>query len=143
MVESCLEDKGHFIAVFVHPDFAEHLFEAGYIKGFEEGDLPSEYMTDSGIIHWRFVGYCPIAQKDAPPFYLPYFQRSLTDYNMAFEIYNLETIDKTPLMLSSNVASELQEKRVTPFCEDKWNIYWPLIINEPSSILIHLIKVKK
>ena len=37
MVKLCLKDKGHFIAAFVHPDFAKHLFEAGYIKGLEEG----------------------------------------------------------------------------------------------------------
>jgi SAM-dependent methyltransferase len=142
MIESCLKENGHFIAVFVHPDFAKHLFEAGYVKRIEEAYLPPEYITDSGIVQWRFVGYYPIARTDNPPFYLPYFHRFLKDYRRAFEHYRLKIIDGIPLMLNSNVALELQGKRVAPFYEDKWNIYWPLIINEPSSMLIHAIKGK-
>ncbi len=137
MIKSCLKDKGHFIAVFVHPDFASHLFEAGYVKRLKEGYLPDEYIADSGIVQWRFVGHYPIAQTDTPPFYLPYFHRSLLDYYNAFENFNLEIVDKLPLMLEPHIADRLREEKVSPFYEDKWNIYWPLIIKEPSSILIH------
>ena len=140
MVKSCLKDKGHFIAVFVHPDFAKHLFEAGYIKGLEEGYLPPEYITDSGIVQWRFVGCYPIARKNGPPFYLPYFHRSLEDYYKAFKSLNFEIIDKIPLLLEPNIADRLREEKVSPFYEDKWNTYWPLIVKEPSSMLIHAFK---
>jgi SAM-dependent methyltransferase len=142
MVKSCLKEKGHFIAVFVYPDFAAHLFEAGYIKRLKEGYLPDEYITDSGIVQWRFVGYYPIAQKSGPPFYLPYFHRSLADYYKAFESFNLEITDKIPLMLEPHIANKLREEKVSPFYEDKWNIYWPYIVREPSSILIHALRDK-
>jgi SAM-dependent methyltransferase len=142
MVKSCLKEKGHFIAVFVHPDFAEHLFEAGYIKRLKEEYFPDEYITDSGIVQWRFAGYYPIAQKSDPPFYLPYFHRSLADYYNAFENFNLEIVDKLPLMLERHIADRLRKEGVSPFYEDKWNIYWPHIVREPSSILIHAIRDK-
>lgn len=140
MVKSCLKDRGHFIVVFVHPDFAAHLFEAGYIKKLEEGYLPAEHITDSGIVQWQFVAYYPIAQKNGPPFYLPYFHRSLEDYYKAFKSLNFEIIEKIPLLLEPNIADKLREEKVSPFYENKWNIYWPLIVKEPSSMLIHAVK---
>ena len=140
MVKSCLKDRGHFISVFVHPDFVKHLFEAGYVKGIEEGYLPPEYITDLGIVQWRFAGYYPIAQKDDSPFYLPYFHRHVEDYLDALHKKQFTIVARKDLMLARDIAEKLKEKRISPFYEEKHNIYWPLIVSEPSTILIHAVK---
>ena len=57
MVKSCLKDRGHFIVVFVHPDFAMHLQQLGQVKvAAADKDIPDEYISPSGIVQWRFRG---------------------------------------------------------------------------------------
>jgi SAM-dependent methyltransferase len=142
MASLCLKEGGHFIAVVVHPDFAEHLSEAGYVKHSQEEYLPREYVTDSSIVQWRFVGLYPIAREDDEPFYLPYFHRFIEDYYRAFEMYEFTIIDNVPLIPDRSLFLKYGEKRISPFYENKRNVYWPLIQKEPSSMVIHAIKKK-
>jgi len=141
-VSSALKKDGHFIAVFVHPDFAEHLLKQGHLKQLEdmEENIPSEYISSSKVVQWRFVAYYPIVQEDRLPFYTPYFHRYLTDYYKAFENFGLRIEKEIPLLPDSNIVSKSQKDNILPFYENKFNLYWPLIIQVPSSILIHAIK---
>ena len=137
VVSNCLKDGGHLLAVFVHPMFAQHLYEKGYVKKAEDAYLSKENVTLSGIVQWRFAGYYPIAQKDASPFYLPYFHRHVKDYLDALHKKQFTIVARKNLMLAQDIAEKLKEAWISPFYEEKHNIYWPLIVKEPSSLLIH------
>ncbi|MDD1751577.1 MAG: class I SAM-dependent methyltransferase [Methanotrichaceae archaeon] len=137
MAGACLKGGGHLLTVFVHPGFAYHLCELGYVKKAEDEYLSREHISPSGIVQWRFAGYYPIAQKDASPFYLPYFHRNVEDYLDALCKKKFTIVTRKDLMLSLNIAEKLKEARISPFYEEKYNIYWPLIIKEPSSLMIH------
>jgi SAM-dependent methyltransferase len=140
VVSTCLKVGGHLLAVFVHPGFAYHLYEQGYVKKAEDEYLSKEHIAPSGIVQWRFAGYYPIAQKDASPFYLPYFHRNVTDYLDAFYKKQFIIVMRKDLMLAPDMAEKLKEAKISPFYEEKHNIYWPLIVTEPSSILFHAVK---
>lgn len=140
IVNSCLNHRGHFITVFVHPDFARHLFEAHYIKRYEENNFPHEHIAETGVVQWRFVGSYPIVRQGSFPFYLPYFHRNLDDYYNALTKHKLNIQHKQPLKLKQSLAEKLKEEKISPFYKNKHNVYWPLIVKEPSSMLIHAIK---
>lgn len=140
-VITSLKKNGHFIAVFVHPDFAMHLLKIGQVKVTSaDKDIPDEYITPTGIVQWRFRGYYPIAQEDKPPFYVPYFHRSLKDYHEAFKKTGLTVLESIPLMPDKGRIATLEKEKVLPFVQIEWNIYWPMIVKEPSSMLIHAVK---
>lgn len=141
-VTTVLKKNGHFIAVFVHPAFAMHLQQLGQLKvAAPDKDIPAEYISPSGIVQWRFRGYYPIAQADKPPFYVPYFHRSLKDYQDALKIAGLTVSENIPLMPAKSVIMELEKEHVLPFVQSEWNVYWPIIVSGPSSILIHSVKL--
>ena len=138
-VQLTLEKEGHFIAIFIHPNFAEDLVKSGHVKVIAD-DLPKECVMPSGIVLWKFRGLYPIARKNKPPFYVPYFHRSLQDYCDALKSSGFKIKDNMPLMPEAKVVEKLSKKKILPFVNSKYNIYWPLIINQPSSILIHAVK---
>lgn len=141
-VTTALKKNGHFIAVFVHPDFAMHLLKLGQVKvAAPDKEIPAECISPSGIVQWRFRGYYPIAQADKPPFYVPYFHRSLKDYQDALKIAGLTVSENIPLMPAKSVIRELEKEHVLPFVQSEWNVYWPFIVSGPSSILIHSVKL--
>lgn len=139
MVTACLRDEGHFIAVLVHPDFAEQLMSADCIQRPRKENLHEKYVTESGLVQWRFIGHYPIAREDAPPFYLPYFHRTLADYYEVLYHFNFDVIAKIPLGPDEGLCDEASSPG-EPFRNTKWNVYWPYIKTGPSSILIHAIK---
>lgn len=137
VVSTCLKAGGHLLVVIVHPNFAYHLYQKGYVKKAENEFLSKEHINPSGIVQWRFAGLYPIAQKNFSPFYLPYFHRNQKDYLDALHSKLFKIITRRALMLKKDVAEKLKEARISPFYEEKSNIYWPLIMMEPSSLLIH------
>jgi len=139
MVNSCLENGGQYISVIVNPDFACTLVDAGVVTRYRGEELPPECISDSGIVQWRYAGYYPIVQTDKPPFYLPYFHRSIADYHKAFLNSGFNMARKMLNMPGSRTRKMLQEDMIDPFCKNPFNVYWPYIINEPSSVLIHAV----
>ena len=139
MVNSCLENGGQYISVIVNPDFACHLADAGSVTRYKGEDLPPEYISDSGIVQWRYIGYYPIVQSEKPPFYLPYFHRSITDYHEAYQKSGFNISKEMLKIPYSKLRNVLQENMIDPFCKKPFNVYWPYIINEPSSVLIHAV----
>lgn len=141
-VTTALKKNGHFIAVFVHPDFAVHLQQLGQVKvAAADKDVPDEYISPSGIVQWRFRGYYPIAQEDKPPFYVPYFHRNLKDYQDALKKVGLTVIEDISLIPDKTMIHEFENKHILPFVQSEWNVYWPIIVSSPSSILIHSVKL--
>lgn len=136
MVDSCLRKGGNFISVIVHPDFAENLRKAGHVKRYGGDDLPPEHISITRIVQWRYIGYYPIVQTDEPPFYLPYFHRNLTDYREAFLKSSFKFPQEMIMMPDTDTSRKLQERGIDPFCDRPCNVYWPLIMQEPSSVLI-------
>lgn len=139
-VFTLLKAGGHFIAVVVHPQFAEHLLALGRIKIPDEKDSLKEYVSPTGIVQWRFRGYYPIAEENAPPFYLPYFHRTLHDYCNALEFCKFKIENALSLTPNKEVIKKI---KIFPFVKSEWNVYWPMIVNEPSSLLLHAIKREK
>jgi|SRR3989339_176938 len=139
MVNSCLKKGGQYISVIVNPNFALHLADSGCVKRYKGEDLPPEHISESGVVQWHYVGYYPIVQADKPPFYLPYFHRSITDYHEAFQKSGFRFSREMIMMPDPNRLKMLQEERIDPFCKKPFNVYWPYIINEPSSLLIHAV----
>ncbi len=136
MVQATLRSGGHFIAVVVHPNFASRLADVGHLHKYNGADIPTKYVSDSGIVQWRYMGYYPIAQADRTPFYLPYFHRTVTDYNHALQTNRFDIVREISMM--PYIDTETKDQ-VEPFHKTLWNVYWPYIVEEPSSLLIHAV----
>jgi len=139
VVQAILKKGGHFIALVVHPNFAERLDDTGHLKRYGGTDLPLFYMSNSGLVQWRYIGYYPILKADGPPFYLPYFHRTVADYRDAFIKKKFDVAAEISLIPDCGISGKWREAKIEPFYESLWNVYWPYILKEPSSILIHAV----
>jgi hypothetical protein len=117
IIRGLLKQNGIGIFVFVHPGFGEAMKGKGALKNIRLGD---------SIDDWSWVAEYPIVEEQGT-FYVPYFHRSLDFYKKVFsEFFNQSQYSE--LMPS-------ERDKALPFSRQANNIYYPEIINSPSSLV--------
>jgi SAM-dependent methyltransferase len=131
-VYESLKIKGLFLALIVHPQYAEILLKKGAIrvnKGLEK-DKDDNYL---------FAGEYPITEPGRPPFFVPYFHRNLSAYIKLFEPYfHIESV--RGLKPSNNLLGISKQEKISPFYEEHYNVYWKEISEVSSSLIIKGVK---
>lgn len=115
--------NGKFFSVIVNPQFAEAMKEKGELKmiGSCQGPRRKEY---------RFCAEYPIVEEGKKPFYVPYFHRSLGEYvDLIGELFQIDKV-------RSLKPTFTLQRDVSPFCPENHNVYWPEIMQIPSSVII-------
>ena len=122
------------LAVFVtvHPEFAQWLAGEGRMK--KEENLEG----DAGLseIRWRWAGYYPIVDEPLEAFYLPYFHRSVDDYGNLLSKSGFVTEKIMEFPDKSCDLPRLIKDGISPFVPFPANLYWPRIVEEPSTLAI-------
>lgn len=117
------------IVVTVHPEFALRLRETGAMNVeccFDEyKDNPN----------WQWAGQYPIVDDFKMPFYLPYFHRSIDEYQMLFRRAGFSIREMRGIPDAEGLA-DLYKKRISPFIPFDTNCYWPRIGEGPSALII-------
>jgi len=127
-----LKNDGIFLALIVHPWFAEILLKKGALK-------INDKLKKTKENNYVFVGKYPITESKKPPFYVPYFHRNLSDYIKLFEMYfHIESVKG--LKPSNKLLEKSKKEKISPFYEEDYNVYWEEISKVPSSIIIKGIK---
>lgn len=135
LVKSCyksLKDKGCFLTCIVHPQYAEILLKKGAIK-------INEKLKKTSGDNYIFAGAYPITEPEKPPFYIPYFHRNLSEYIKIFEKY-FHIGSVRGLKPVNKLLKKGREEKISPFYEDRHNVYWKEISEVPSSLIIKGIK---
>jgi len=127
-----LKNKGFFLALIVHPQYAEILLKKDAIKINKKLKKTKE---DSYI----FAGEYPITEPERSPFYVPYFHRNLSDYIRLFETYfHIELING--LKPSNKLLEKSRKEKICPFYRENHNVYWKEISEISSSLIIKGVK---
>jgi SAM-dependent methyltransferase len=132
VMHSYLRKDGFFLALTVHPQFSEWLLEKGALSINAE-------LQKSKKNNYEFAGNYPIVESGKSPFFVPYFHRELSDYIKLLEKYFY--IDGIKgLKPSKQVLGIAEVEKISPFYNEKYNVYWPKIADFPSSVMIKGIK---
>jgi SAM-dependent methyltransferase len=132
VMHSYLRMDGSFLALTVHPQFSEWLLEKGALS-----INPDLYKSEKN--NYEFAGNYPIVEPGRPPFFVPYFHRELSDYIKVLENYfYIDSIKG--LKPSKQVLALAEIEKISPFYNEKHNVYWPKIAEHPSSVMIKGIK---
>lgn len=127
-----LKIKGIFLALIVHPQYAEILLKKGAIK---VNDNLEKDKDDNYIL----AGEYPITEPGKPPFFVPYFHRNLSYYTKLFETYfHIESVKG--LKPSNNLLEISRQEKISPFYEEHYNVYWKEISEVSSSLIIKGVK---
>ncbi|MFC1650866.1 class I SAM-dependent methyltransferase [Candidatus Latescibacterota bacterium] len=121
----------YVVLVTVHPDFAEWLRQSGKMPLAD--NIPSGDDISSSLYRW--AGYYPIVDEPDESFYLPYFHRTIEDYEnilIAHGILPSETVE----LPGKNDLAELVKQGISPFKQFAGNDYWPKICEQPSALAV-------
>jgi len=125
------------IFVTVHPDFAQWLLQKGRMQKADEYDvIPLNEGNEQGEIQWHWAGYYPIVDEPLDAFHLPYFHRNLDDYRSFLNKSGFVIDNIIELPEAQNDLPLLVKQGISPFAPFETNLYWPLIGEAPSSIVI-------
>lgn len=125
---------GIFLAIIVHPDFAEILKNKELIKIKKPPKNKS---------NWEWCGKYPIVEIKKEPFYVPYFHRKISWYINQLNKYGLSLLNYQDIQPNEKLLNNAQKHKLLPFYNHKYNIYWPYISKMPSSFLLVGIKKDK
>ncbi|MFC1490958.1 class I SAM-dependent methyltransferase, partial [Candidatus Latescibacterota bacterium] len=121
----------YVVLVTVHPDFAEWLLEAGRMRLAES--ISGGNDEDTSLFRW--AGYYPIVDEPDESFYLPYFHRTIEDYENIMIGHGLLPSETLELPDKKDLA-ELVQQGISPFKKFAGNDYWPKIGEQPSALAI-------
>lgn len=130
LVDKALKQNGVAIFTIVHPEFAEALKKVDAIQ--EQTRLKIDATTDDS---WRFAAKYPIVEVNGNNFYVPYFHRSIDDYRTIMKKY-FSQVEFIPLQPSQEVLNSSKNKLISPFSDHENNVYFPMINEMPSSLII-------
>ncbi len=121
----CLNNRGKAVFVLVHPEFGEAMRLKGALD-IKEGKSDPRFVYNAGY---------PIVEEDGRTFFVPYFHRDLDFYRNLFSKYfrssrfeNLRP-DRTDI-------DAAERDHISPFYKHDGNLYYPEIIEMPSSLLV-------
>ncbi len=118
----------YVVIVTVHPDFAQWLLDAGKMR------LEKSISCARGP-GFRWAGYYPIVDEPHEPFYLPYFHRTIEDYEECMINHGILPSEIIELP-GKNEMADLAKRGISPFRNFEHNVYWPNIVKQPSSIAL-------
>jgi SAM-dependent methyltransferase len=130
-ISRSIRSGAYVVLVTVHPDFAEWLRDAGKMC-VEDKILGGD---DSGAPLFRWAGYYPIVDEPNESFYLPYFHRTIEDYENIMIEHGILPSEIMTLPAGDDLA-ELAGLGISPFAQFEYNDYWPKICEQPSSLAI-------
>ena len=127
-IRQALSPTGKAFFLLVHPDFGIAMLKKSAL-------VINQNLSYLPNAEWEFAAAYPIVEEKSQTFFLPYFHRSKSNYLAKLEKHFriLRIVDLKPLQ--RNVAF-CQKKNISPFYSHPGNIYWPEIIEQPSSLLI-------
>jgi len=124
-IHKCLKIGAIAIFSLVHPAFAESLLKKGALK------IKFPVYKD----YWQWAAAFPIVEEKQKTFNVPYFHRTIDDY---LKIFNSLFTDITYLegAPSKRNIKFYQNKSISPFYDHLGNVYFPEIIEMPSSLFL-------
>ncbi|MFC1541808.1 class I SAM-dependent methyltransferase [Candidatus Latescibacterota bacterium] len=126
-----IRSGAYVIIITVHPDFAVWLKKGG--KMHLANGLSGE--NDTHLSFFRWAGYYPIVNEPNESFYLPYFHRTIEDYEAVMARNGIITEEIIELPEKKDLA-KLVNQEISPFKKFDNNDYWPGICEQPSAIAI-------
>ncbi len=125
-VNKALKNHGIGIFLLVHPNFAEIMLDKGELK-LEK--------TLSQNDEWRFAGEYPIVEERGKTFFVPYFHRTINDYQKHFQEYfkKVKFIGLKPTQKDLRLS---EKNKLSPFYNHEGNVYYPEITQMKSSLII-------
>ncbi|MFC1551053.1 class I SAM-dependent methyltransferase [Candidatus Latescibacterota bacterium] len=130
-IADTIRSGAYVVIVTVHPGFAEWLLEAGKMRRAEA--ISGGNDPDASLFRW--AGYYPIVDEPNESFYLPYFHRTIEDYENSLIEHGILPSEIMELPGKNDLAA-LAGKGISPFKEFEHNDYWPNICEQPSSLVI-------
>jgi SAM-dependent methyltransferase len=124
-VKRVMKKEAFAIFSLVHPVFAESLLKKEALKIA----LPGR----AGF--WRWAAAYPIVEEDQETFFVPYFHRTIEDYLEIFNSLFRKVIRKEAAPSKRNITI-CQNKSISPFYSHPGNVYFPEIIEMPSSLFL-------
>lgn len=111
--------------MIVHPDFVEAMIRKGAVREEPTLDLPGK--------NWERALEYPIVEQ-AGTFYVPLFHRS-THFYLALLKRHFSQFESYPLQVGENAVALMAKHGMLPFCNTPENVYYPEIVQVPSSLL--------
>lgn len=125
ITRNLLKKEGMGIFVFVHPDFGEIMKEKHALKNVH---------FSTGNKRWIWSADYPIVEAEET-FYVPYIQHPLDSYKKSFaQLFGRQQYIE--LMPDKQLVEFCEEKKLLPFCKHTNNVYYPEIVNMPSSVVV-------
>jgi len=126
---SAILEKGSLaLFIMVHPSFGEWLRSSGHLPVLQE-------LTNTSS-QWRWVGNYPIVDEPLEAFYLPYFHREIEDYRNILSQAGFTTREIIEFPDATHDLPSLVDCNVSPFYPFESNLYWPYIVEKPTSVAI-------
>ena len=132
-IKSISSKNAFHIHVALDPTFVDLMKRKGALNLIENKEF-----IYNGIYIWRYISLYPIAEVDKETFYLPNFQRYIGDYINVFKHFNLITLKVIHNKPKEKEKKILLEKKISPFFPYTNNVYFPEILDYPSSFIIVL-----
>jgi len=128
-VDKVLGKDGVGVFLLVHPDFGEAMREKGGLK------IKRELNPRGMSVPWRWACEYPIVEENGGTFSVPYFQRTIRDYEDYFRKHfsQIETIALKP---STGDIKRSEKEHMSPFYNHLGNVYYPEIVERDSSLVI-------
>lgn len=129
-MSSCLKPAGLALVLLLHPAFGKAMFDKGAARINQA--LSSK--------QFRWAAEFPIVEENGHTFYVPYFHRKMDDYLKLLRQYFSSVRVMAEAAPSKAVIKKAQRKRLSPFYAHPGNVYYPEILQVPSSLVFQLEK---
>jgi ubiquinone/menaquinone biosynthesis C-methylase UbiE len=124
-IQRVMKKEAFAIFSLVHPAFAKNLLKKEALKIALSGQ--------AGF--WRWAAAYPIVEEEQKTFFVPYFHRTIEDYLEIFNSIFRSVICKEAAPSKRNITI-CQNKSISPFYSHPGNVYFPEIIEMPSSLFL-------
>ena len=115
--------------ILVHPEFGEVMKEKGVLN------IKHDLSPKNAEVHWQFACEYPIVEENGKTFFVPYFQRTVKDYELMLKTM-FKRIELRGIMPSQEAIKKCRKEHISPFCKHVGNVYYPEITTRESALVI-------